>query len=122
MGEIVSGEPIFLEVGVTKSGRPYRLDWYPDDGPEGGVKRSTLLKVLPPEEVRSILKGSYEQSIYCQGFAAGWSVGQSVGLGKRNELLAALVIDGMCPVNLAEIAGLHPDYLRRLLRKQALSA
>ena len=113
MDEIVSGEPVFLEVGVSKSGRPYRLDWYPDDGPGGGVNRSTFLKMLPSEEVRAVLKGSFEQSIYCQGFAAGWSVGQSAGLEKRNKLLAALVIDGMRPVEIAEIAGLNPDYVRR---------
>ena len=87
------GDPRY---GVSSSGRPYMVV----DG------KSRLLKMWTPDELKPLLEGERENLLYALAFAAGHQVGLSLGLSKRDRLIAYAVGNFMLSVgDAAEAAG-----------------
>ena len=99
--------------GVTpRSGRPYKVV----DG------KSTLLKMWTPDELQPFLEGEREDMICALAFAAGHRVGLSVGLSKRDKLIAYAVGNFMLSVaEAAEAASLSRIHVARIRREGGYS-
>ena len=107
----------YVSFGVTRSGRPFAMIRDPEKG-----ERPRLLPTAAPKDALEKLPEKL-RGLYCQGYAAGFRMGRTLWLEKRNQHMAKLVREqGYGVSHLAEVHGLSPTWIREILRSQGLNA